>query len=789
MHSFQQAFANLPIAKKLYVGFGAVIALLLAYTVEVIRDFRNLGNEFSAFREMANESRLVSDVAGGLVVLQLQVREYLVTRSHVDANHARAAYQKLIRDLAQAKEMIHRSRLNQTIDNKRTDLLDEVLRLTSEYGEGFDKVVALNNKHDLIVYQVINPIEQKMREVLTAINKSAYRDLSYQTINYTGVVQEGLLAARLYVSQFLGSNNLADVRRVIEKFNEVEDALLPLEVSLSNPEHRRLLDIVKSDLPVYRNAFDELVGTIAERNRIRSEVFDMIGADIVKSAKEFEAETHAEMKTLDANVAKVVGDQLIKSFLASILAFFTAMSIAWIIGRGIGGPIRKMTQAMEQLASGDTSVAIPGTGRADEVGSMAATVQVFKKSMTETGRLREAERLALQAAETANRAKTDFLSAMSHELRTPMNAIMGFAQILEMDRSLSPKQKENVQIILKAGGHLLALINEVLDLAKVEAGRLTLSIEDVSVAGQFEECATLMGAIASAKGIQLEFVSIGDHLFVRADRIRLKQALVNLISNAVKYNRAQGNVRVSATESDSGKVRFAVTDTGHGIPAERLNQLFKPFERLGADTTGVEGSGIGLSITKHLVEAMEGTIGVESAFGIGSTFWIELPMAARAQDHAADMTGSGYVKTVIAAEKADAGAAMARVIYVDDNHLNLKLVRQILGILPQINLLDADTARQGLDLIFTHAPDLILLDINMPEMNGLEMLARIRAEPKTRAIRVIAVSAAAMSRDVALAMDAGFDDYVTKPIDIPNFLKKVSLYLKINPSDKARGNG
>ncbi len=789
MRFLRQAFADLPIAKKLYIGFGAVIALLLAYAIEIIRDFNILGKEFRAYSEMANESRLVRDVKEELVNLQLQIREYLVTQSYGDADHAGEAYQSLIWTLTRAKEIIQRPGPGRVIDNKQIARLDEILKLTGEYGEGFDRVVELNKKRDLMVYQVLNPTGRKLRETLTDIAKSAYEEQSYLSARYAGLVQERLLTAQIYVVRFISSNNLFDIQRAVDGFNEVEDALLSFEASFPSPEHRRMLDAIKSDISIYRDTFDQLVGTIAERNRIRSEVFDKTGAEIVKRAKAFEEETYAKMKALDTNVAEEVLKQRAEIFVASVLALSAAMVIAWIIGRGIGGPIRTMTRAMERLASGDTSVVIPSAGHADEVGSMAATVQVFKESMTETERLREAERLALQAAETANRAKTEFLSNMSHELRTPLNAVMGFAQILEMDRTLSPKQKESVRTIYKAAGHLLALINEVLDLARVESGKLTLSIETVSLADQFGECATLMGAIAGEKGIRLEFAPIEDHLCVRADRVRLKQTLVNLISNAVKYNRVQGSVRVSAAESDDDKVRIAVTDTGLGIPAQQMSKLFTPFERLGADTTGVEGAGIGLSLTKRLIEAMEGTIGVESTVGASSTFWFVLPMATRAADHVAVKMTPDRAINNNAAEAGAANTGVARVVYVDDNQLNLKLVRQILGVLPQIELLDADRARQGLDLIFKHAPDLILLDINMPEMNGLEMLARIRAEPETRATRVIAVSAAAMSRDIARAMDAGFDDYVTKPIDIPNFLEKVSLCLQKIRSNKARGGG
>ena len=380
---------------------------------------------------------------------------------------------------------------------------------------------------------------------------------------------------------------------------------------------------------------------------------------------------------------------------------------------------------------------------------------------------RHALLVAKDEAEAANRAKSDFLSSMSHELRTPLNAILGFAQVLEID-DLTEDQIDSVQTIRRSGQHLLQLINEVLDLARIEAGKLDLSIENVDLADIFNGCGSLIGPLAEGRGVTMAVERGPGAGAVRADSTRLKQVLVNLMSNAVKYNRQGGSVTVRSALTPSGRVRVTVADTGEGIPTERLGQLFTPFSRLGVEATDTEGTGIGLVISKRLIEAMDGQIGVETRVSAGSTFWIELP--------AAEATPRKDAEPAI--RRAPSALPAATVLYVEDNPANLKLVRQTLARHPQITLLEAQDGSLGIDLATTHRPDLILLDINMPGMDGLEVLARLRADPVTRSIPVVAISAAAMDKDIRRAMEAGFRRYLTKPIDIAEFLETVGELLR-----------
>ncbi|MDP1524375.1 MAG: response regulator [Rhodocyclaceae bacterium] len=378
--------------------------------------------------------------------------------------------------------------------------------------------------------------------------------------------------------------------------------------------------------------------------------------------------------------------------------------------------------------------------------------------------------LARETAERANQSKSDFLSSMSHELRTPMNAIIGFAQMLEYDSEMTADQQDNVHEILKAGRHLLDLINEVLDLAKIESGRIELSMEGVDLHALAEDCRHLIQPIADKAGISLSF-DLPAERAVFADRVRLKQVLLNLLSNAIKYNRPDGSVRLTAAAAAKpGHLRIVVADTGHGIPPERIGDLFQPFNRLGAEAGEIEGTGIGLTITRRLVDMMGGEMGVDSTLGVGSSFWLELALGQTAN------VGAG--KT--AAESINASESPqreAKVLAIDDNPANLKLIAQVMGLREHVHLLTAHTPELGIELALAHRPDLILLDINMPGMDGYQVLKVFQASAELRHIPVVAITANAMPRDIERGKAAGFTDYLTKPLDIGHFLQVADALL------------
>ncbi|KQV47508.1 hypothetical protein ASE26_23900 [Duganella sp. Root198D2] len=500
----------------------------------------------------------------------------------------------------------------------------------------------------------------------------------------------------------------------------------------------------------------------------------------------------------------------------AIIATFLAMGIAYLLMRPLNKVVTQPVLAIadvarEVMATGDYSRRAPGTSN-DEVAELADS---FNKMLSEiesrTRELetssseiaREAEQrskaqqevmrlneeleqrvhertlqleqanselaMAMQEAKSANQAKSAFLSSMSHELRTPLNAILGFAQILTSEKlpSTLVQKREFANHILKSGRHLLTLINEILDLAKIESGAVALSLEPVALTEILQECESMVAPLASARGIRLLFPD-SCAANVTADRTRLKQILLNLLSNAIKYNRDGGAVVVDCSPSGPNLVRLSVQDTGMGLRPEQVKQLFQPFNRLGQESGAEEGTGIGLVVTKRLVELMGGTIGVTSSQGVGSMFWIELESTEPTPSRIDQQTERP------AQHHRHAAGEPATVLYVEDNPANLKLVEEIISFRPDLKLISAPDAHLGIELARAHQPDIILMDINLPGMNGIDAVKLLATDPRTAHIPVIALTANAMPRDVEKGLAAGFFRYLIKPINIDEFTEAIN---------------
>ncbi len=435
----------------------------------------------------------------------------------------------------------------------------------------------------------------------------------------------------------------------------------------------------------------------------------------------------------------------------------------------VRNPGQSITSTFRIRRKDGSYVVMENVGRTMSPHSPDEGVIAFGRDVTGRRQAEEALARAKEEAERANRAKSEFLSRMSHELRTPMNSILGFAQLLARGE-LSPQNGKSVQHILKAGRHLLHLINEVLEIARIEAGREQFSLEPVLLAPVLEEALGLVRPLAHQHGVTLRGDAWPAELYVHADRQRLLQVLLNLLSNAIKYNQPGGTVDLYATGDATQRCRIRVRDSGKGIAAERVDELFTPFARLGAEQSEVEGTGLGLALSRRLCEAMGGQLSLEHSGTNGSTFVVEL-----------DATISPLAEFVDAERAPTERAAYrdATLLYIEDNLANLALVETILLSRPGWRVVPALQGQLGLELAREHQPDVILLDVHLPDLSGLEVLRRLRSETRTASTPVVVVSADATSASVERLRSAGANAYLTKPLDVDEFLSVLDRYIPI----------
>jgi PAS domain S-box-containing protein len=387
------------------------------------------------------------------------------------------------------------------------------------------------------------------------------------------------------------------------------------------------------------------------------------------------------------------------------------------------------------------------------------------------------EREAREALEASNRAKTDFLSRVSHELRTPLNAVLGFAQLLRVDRrqALTPDQLDRVQHIERAGTHLLALVNDVLDLSRVESGQMMLSLEPVDARTIAEEAIAFVSPLAAEAGVTVDFAPAGaprplrpgaPRSYVMADRVRLRQSLMNLLSNAVKYNRPGGRVAFEHREHD-GQSLFVVTDTGAGMQADQLARLFEPFNRLGAERSSIEGTGIGLVLSKNMIELMHGSLTIASTPGVGTTATVTLQQA----DAPAAPSPPPFVPS-----RHGVLEGSLTVLYAEDNEVNVELVRQLTAFRPAISLLVAPNGASALEMASREPPDLMLVDMHLGDMTGIELAHQLRRRPATAEVPLVALSADALPEQISAALEQGFEGYLTKPVNFRELLKVIDRH-------------
>lgn len=564
----------------------------------------------------------------------------------------------------------------------------------------------------------------------------------------------------------------SQVIKLVENFKAVVSAEETyLEGAEEEEEEEELQEINKlfSVYMAHYSKFDSILSSNKSLNEKRKEFraykennFEDAWPKLIQEMVEGELE---EIRVVDQKIKDNFKFVELFAWIAQITTLLILLlAYRWIL-KGITEPVEKFITVTNKISRDEYDFELQNNQK-DEIGSLATALndmtQKLKTSKTELLQSKE-------LAEKANQAKSEFLSRMSHELRTPMNAILGFTQLIQMgsENSLSDIHRKNLKSVLSAGNHLLQLINDVLDISTIETGNLGISIDIVDIIPIVDNVISISKPMADKNGISLEYKVISEgSCFAEVDPLRFKQIVLNLVSNAIKYNKPNGSIVVSYELQKNGMMRLGIKDTGHGISEDKKEMVFKPFERIGINSEFIEGSGIGLTISQQLAKLMKGNIGFDSVYGEGSFFYVDIPVSDKIP-FPTEIEEESFLAS-------PANTNTKKILYIEDIKTNIELVKQIMKQhKPNISLISAPDALQGIKMAQTQIPDLILMDIHLPEMDGIEAFKRLQAIEKVKNIPVIALTADAMDADIKRATRLGFKDYITKPINVSKFLAAI----------------